>query len=313
MALSDPFRKLWKDVPFRQNVTAVIIDEAHVIDEWGGDDFRPQYRKIDELRVYTGQEVPFVACTATASTSTFEMIWKTLGFGSRPFWGIDVGCQRANLTFITRKITYPDNPIFDVLNTLFPARMDATTRPEEIDKSLLYFDSEGLCSKSVAMINRLLPAHLRGIVHSYSSTLSKRAKDAIWDGFRSGRYRIICATDAAGMGCNVPDIQNTVVFGLPHCPKSISTVIQRWGRTGRDRTITGTCQLLVPEWAFRPEVVTGSGLLAKKPEPKKYTRQREALQPALEKLVNARCEDPTDGECCNSKALAQASCSVHVN
>ena len=41
MALSESFYKLWKDSNFRKRLTAVIVDEAHCIDEWGEDDFPP--------------------------------------------------------------------------------------------------------------------------------------------------------------------------------------------------------------------------------------------------------------------------------
>ena len=44
MVLSDSFAKLWKDSHFRSRLTAIIVDEAHCIDEWGGEDFRPEYR-----------------------------------------------------------------------------------------------------------------------------------------------------------------------------------------------------------------------------------------------------------------------------
>jgi len=172
MALSSSFHNLWKEASFRKRITVVIIDEAHRIDEWGGDDFRPQYRKIDELRMYTGQEVPFVACTATCATSTFDVIWKTLGFGSRPFWGLDVGCECNNLTFVTRALKYPKNPIFDVLNTILPAVLNADTPAEAIDKSLLYFDSKRACGKAIEVIRKILPPHLRGLVQAYSSTIS---------------------------------------------------------------------------------------------------------------------------------------------
>ena len=37
MALSETFHKLWKDSHFRKCLTAVVIDEAHCIDEWGDD------------------------------------------------------------------------------------------------------------------------------------------------------------------------------------------------------------------------------------------------------------------------------------
>ncbi|KAJ7430827.1 hypothetical protein FB451DRAFT_1030446, partial [Mycena latifolia] len=54
--------------------------------EWG-EDFRPVYRQLHRLRSCTGQEVPFVACHTATATSTFTVIWSSLGFGHRPFWG----------------------------------------------------------------------------------------------------------------------------------------------------------------------------------------------------------------------------------
>ncbi|KAF8910844.1 hypothetical protein CPB85DRAFT_1435111 [Mucidula mucida] len=56
---------------------------------------------------------------------------------------------------------------------------------------------------------------------------SARAKDMVWKGFSNGQIQILVATDAAGMGCNVPDVVYTIVFG---CLKTFSSVAQRWGR-----------------------------------------------------------------------------------
>jgi len=83
---------------------AIIIDEAHaahLIEDWG-DEFRVKFRELDRLRAYTAMSVPFLACSATASTKTFCIIWDELAFGCRPFWGMDVGCERPNLTYIVR-------------------------------------------------------------------------------------------------------------------------------------------------------------------------------------------------------------------
>jgi superfamily II DNA helicase RecQ len=79
MALSESFFKLWKDAKFQKHVQAVIIDEAHCINEWG-EEFHPQYWELEILQSFTGQEVPFVVCTATCMTSTFHAVWKSLGF-----------------------------------------------------------------------------------------------------------------------------------------------------------------------------------------------------------------------------------------
>ena len=133
MALSESFYKLWKGSNFRKQLTAVVVDEAHCIDEWGDDNFRPLYRKLNTLRNYTGYEIPMVACTATARTSTFDLIWNTLGYGNRPFWGLDVGTDRPNLFYITRPISDPKQPLLEILN-LLPSVLDNSTSSMDTPK-----------------------------------------------------------------------------------------------------------------------------------------------------------------------------------
>lgn len=292
MSLSDGFTKLWKDGSFRRRLAAVVVDEAHCVDEWGGDDFRPLYRALGWLRHYTGMEVPFLACTATGQTSTFDVLWQTLGYGYRPFWGLDVGCDRPNLFYEIRTLQHPKNPMLDVLDIL-PSTLDSDTTALSLAKSIIYFDSENACRLAVETLRKCLPAHLRNLVYSFSSVLSERAKAQCWTGFADGTYRIICATDAAGMGCNIPDVRYIVNVGGP---KSISVLAQRWGRAGRDRTTPATCVLLVPQWAFRPSpslaplsVAAVNRLKGKGKEmlePKRHTQQRAKLPRTVEEFVN---------------------------
>ena len=51
MALSESFFKLWKDAKFRKCVQAVIINEAHCIDEWGDECCTDTPRKITKERM----------------------------------------------------------------------------------------------------------------------------------------------------------------------------------------------------------------------------------------------------------------------
>ncbi|MCA8965372.1 MAG: ATP-dependent DNA helicase RecQ, partial [Planctomycetes bacterium] len=55
-----------------QDVAAIAIDEAHCISQWGHD-FRPEYRRLAELRAMFPQ-VPFHAYTATATPRVQEDI-----------------------------------------------------------------------------------------------------------------------------------------------------------------------------------------------------------------------------------------------
>ncbi|KAF5332060.1 hypothetical protein D9758_016257 [Tetrapyrgos nigripes] len=86
MALSPAFLGLFKSSSFRRRTAAIFVD---CIDEWGEEEFRPQYRQLDRLRLFTGNEIPVAACTATCQTDTFDIIWDSLGYGHRPFWGLD--------------------------------------------------------------------------------------------------------------------------------------------------------------------------------------------------------------------------------
>ncbi|KAJ7240949.1 P-loop containing nucleoside triphosphate hydrolase protein [Mycena rebaudengoi] len=305
MANSESFIKLWKNRRFRARITAVIVDEAHCIHDWG-DEFRPEYKTLDMLRSYTGQEVPIVACTATAATSIFSTIWTSLGFGNRPFWGLDVGCGRPNLLFLTRTVTNPKNPVLDLLN-LLPKILDNDTPLESIDKMLIYFDSEQNCLDGVDTLREALPEHLRNCVYNFSGTMSEDTKETCWKGFMDSTYRIICCTEAAGMGCNVPDVKITVIIGSPKCPRSLSIVAQRWGRTARGRETIGTCIFLVPKWAFRPTpppvgpavqmVQTLKRQDKVKLEPKTHTESRARLDRTLEAFINSDAAETPNGRC----------------
>ncbi|KAF5340719.1 hypothetical protein D9611_007435 [Ephemerocybe angulata] len=294
MALAPSFQKLWRDAKFRGRLLAVVIDEAHCVEEWGDDSFRPAYRRLSTLRHYTGQDVPFLACTATCSTSTFKTLWDTLSFGSRPFWGLDVGVERNNLLYSIRELVNTKNPVLDVLNIL-PRTIDHNTTAQNIPKCLFYFSSENDCQLGVRFLRNCLPASIRQSVQAFSSTLSEGAKAQAWDAFLDGRIRILCATDAAGMGCNVPDVQYVVSFGIP---KTVGQVCQRWGRGGRDRTTQAVCILLVPAWSIRPDAqLLTNPLLARlkggpKPEPKSHTVRRAKLDTRVEHAINLKYDRP---------------------
>ncbi|MGH7276227.1 MAG: DEAD/DEAH box helicase [Candidatus Rokuibacteriota bacterium] len=64
------------------------------------------------------------------------------------------------------------------------------------------------------------------------------------DGFRSGRYRVLIATDIAARGIDVPEITHVVNFDLPHTPEDY---IHRIGRTARAEASGRASSLASPE------------------------------------------------------------------
>jgi ATP-dependent RNA helicase RhlE len=62
------------------------------------------------------------------------------------------------------------------------------------------------------------------------SDKSQNARNRALHGFRSGRTRVLVATDIAARGLDVKDISHVVNYDLPHEPESY---VHRIGRTGR--------------------------------------------------------------------------------
>jgi ATP-dependent RNA helicase RhlE len=64
------------------------------------------------------------------------------------------------------------------------------------------------------------------------------------DGFKSGRYRVLVATDIAARGIDVADIGHVVNFDLPHVPEDY---VHRIGRTARASASGHASSFVAPE------------------------------------------------------------------
>lgn len=79
------FKKLYQKEKFWWRIIVFAIDKAHVIEHWK-DSFRKDYDELQTLKVISGAEIPWMALTATCTTSVFETIYDTLCMGgSRRF------------------------------------------------------------------------------------------------------------------------------------------------------------------------------------------------------------------------------------
>lgn len=78
------------------NINLVAVDEAHCISQWG-QDFRPSYQNIPQLKDIIQLDVPFAAFTATATTQVKEDIEQQLRL-QEPYTYI-ASFDRPNLYF----------------------------------------------------------------------------------------------------------------------------------------------------------------------------------------------------------------------
>ncbi|KAF7291219.1 p-loop containing nucleoside triphosphate hydrolase protein [Mycena indigotica] len=89
--------------------------------------------------------------------------------------------------------------------------------------------------------------------HTTLAAASIRKKDTM-SHFRSGEVKILLATEAAGMGCDIPNIELVVQFMVP---RSLSIWLQRAGRAGRNPTISARAVLLVQPSVFKEVMKDG--------------------------------------------------------
>ena len=67
-------------------------------------------------------------------------------------------------------------------------------------------------------------------VSALQGNLSQNRRDEAMNGFRSGKYDILVATDIAAHGIDVPDVSHVINFDMPN---TVDAYIHRIGRTGR--------------------------------------------------------------------------------
>ncbi|KAI0311154.1 hypothetical protein OF83DRAFT_1069284, partial [Amylostereum chailletii] len=103
---NNQFKQLYRELKFRRQLVAVLVDEGHIIHAWASE-FRKDYNELKTLRLITGGDVPWAAVSATLPTHIFKTVYDALGMGAgKPFWGIDLGADRQNLVHWVRPMEY---------------------------------------------------------------------------------------------------------------------------------------------------------------------------------------------------------------
>ena len=193
----------------RVNVSMITVDEAHCISQWGHD-FRPAYREISKIREIF-PHAPILALTATATKEVIKDIQAQLSF--RESNVIRMSFERKNLSYIVRNTDNKAQELLRILN--------------RIEGSAIIYTQNRKKTQEVAefLVNNGFTAEY------YHAGLSANAKDEREERWKSGKSRIMVATNAFGMGIDKPDVRIVLHTDLP---SSIEAYFQEAGRAGRD-------------------------------------------------------------------------------
>lgn len=208
------FRALLKRTP----IARIAIDEAHCVSQWGHD-FRPDYLLLRELREFV--QAPMMALTATATPRVLREISAQLGL--EQVVEIRQGFDRPNLSFEVQGHSREAERVAATLKQIEAAGI----RGRGGHGRVIVYCSTRKVTERVAKA-------LRGCgvrVGFYHAGRTKLARDRAQSAFEQGRTRVLVATNAFGMGIDLPDIRLIVHF---QTPGSLEAYYQEAGRAGRD-------------------------------------------------------------------------------
>ncbi|KAI0697949.1 P-loop containing nucleoside triphosphate hydrolase protein, partial [Cerioporus squamosus] len=250
---------------FAQRILSVVIDEAHCISHWGAG-FRKKYSSLGIIRAFLPRGTPIIAVTATLTARVRRDLHRVLHFPPTGSRFINLGNDRSNVSIVVRACEHPQNSYAD-LDFILPQSISS---PADIPKTYLYVDDIRVGGEIIDHLNALLarraPSLLdTGLIRPFNATLSHEYRSAAMKAFRTSPdttppdpeiasssdmprcIRILVCTDAAGMGCNVADVDLVVQWKLP---KTLSSFVQRAGRAARSKSRTGLAVLLVERSAY---------------------------------------------------------------
>lgn len=200
--------KTWDRI-VRLNINLIAVDEAHCISQWGYD-FRPAYLEINKIRKVL-PKIPVLALTATATPEVTQDIQEKLLFKTPHI--IQSSFARSNLSYVVLQEEDKQSKMLTIFQKSQGSGIVYVRNRKTAKVCCDYLLANGIPSN---------------YYHAGLSQDERIEKEASW---KSNQTRVICATNAFGMGIDKPDVRNVVHYDLPN---SMEAYFQEAGRAGRD-------------------------------------------------------------------------------
>ena len=195
------------------DVGLFVVDEAHCVSQWGHD-FRPDYFRLAEAARKLDASA-LVASTATATPRVASDVIRRLAL--RDPLRVSTGFDRPNISFAVARPGGHEKR----------AVLAEALRGEDALPAIVYAGTRAGAEEIAAG----LTAALGEQAVAYHAGLDREHRAAVQRRFLADDVRVICATNAFGMGVDKPNVRTVVHASVP---ASLEAYYQEAGRAGRD-------------------------------------------------------------------------------
>ena len=205
----------------RSQIKLVVIDEVHCISQWGLD-FRPFYKEIPYFLKVIFEDIPLPAIlglTATLNPRDREQICADFNIKAKHV------IQSEMLLRYKIKINIMKVPDEDTKDIQFWELLEK----HRDKKVLIYVDRRSGKRSTEELCDEALRRDFRAAY--FHGELNVEEKSVVIERFKSGEISMVFATNAFGMGIDIPDIRGVIHYLLP---ESTEQYYQQIGRVGRD-------------------------------------------------------------------------------
>lgn len=227
-----------------KNFGLIVLDEVHCLSEWGHD-FRTSYLCLfHSLNKYFSKDNRLIGLTATASPNVSDdIVAEFNSFKKRTLLISAYSLERKELNLVPLEFG-SNRDKFDWLKGFVDENKELN------DKTVVFTKFAGVPLESFPSSCKYLQSEMSAYTKIADETIdyytsedkneSEYNNSVKLQNFKTGRTRLLFSTKAFGMGVNIPDIRNTIHYGLP---ASIESLYQEFGRAGRDKK-NSNCYIL---------------------------------------------------------------------